>query len=102
MLPSLNELGIDADIEYKVEIQGESPFVAPLRIRCIGGTNGMLLFERSTTPKPPLEAISRAGFGYSFFSTPTDGSVLRIDDMKELLLDWNWTGEEQERPEWFV
>ena len=90
------ELGVRAITPYSMAIGGvQATFTA--YFPHFGGSSGMITDPDWSVIKPHVDALLAAGFGYSCvsFGTGTDSEGLR-----EVLVDWGWSGQPQDKPEW--
>lgn len=103
MLKPLNELDMRVDLDYVASISDKLNVSVSMRIQNVGGVNGMLLFDSGSPSNRPsdMSVLSKAGYGYSSMQVPRDGEIISTEGMKELLIDWGWSGDKSDRPEWF-
>lgn len=63
-----------------------------------GAPKGTLVVADYSALQPHIALIEASGFTVSSFAEPTSESS--VDDLREMLLEWDWAGPEAERPVW--
>ena len=59
----------------------------------------MILISCYEKIKNHVDEIFSLGYGYSSLSEPIDNATYNIGDVVDMLRDWGWTGEKEEKPE---
>lgn len=87
------EFDLQVDAPYDVQLSDRTLRI-PVRLRDIGGPQGMLLLTDFSMIQEPAEELTRLGYGFSCLSEPGPAEPTREDReaVVEMLMDWGWTG----------
>jgi hypothetical protein len=67
-------------------------------VRSFGAAEGMLIVTESTAVWPFRDEIVQLGYGFSVMDPPEGRH--NLDDIREMLEDWGWSGDDSDRPSW--
>jgi hypothetical protein len=62
----------------------------------------MLIFEDFDQVGSFVDELLRAGYGFSVLGAPAENEEFDPDSFKHIILDWGWSGADQERPRWLA
>ncbi len=94
------QLGLEFELiptdEFGLTLDQSEVFV----LRNFGAKNGMILFPNNTRALHISSVLTEKGYGYSVITAPRAGSSDEIEGMIEVLNEWEWTGRDNEQPDW--
>jgi hypothetical protein len=90
------ELNVQVTAPYKVTLDGKQ-IVFAAYFQHFGSSCGIVIDSDWSVIGTHADALSAAGFGYSCvsFERGTD-----LESLREVLVDWGWTGPPEDKPEW--
>lgn len=66
-----------------------------------GGIPGTVILEYSPILSDLVDRnVLGTNLGYSFLSPACDADDVSVSDIREMLSEWGWTGDELQRPSW--
>jgi hypothetical protein len=93
-------LGLRMVAPYRLMLPSGDVVDADLLLRDFGGPNGMLVLSSTDKLGRHGDGVVAAGFGYSVLQEPDDDEDIDLDVVREVLRDWEWTGNEKDKPTW--
>lgn len=82
------ELGLQIETEF-VWVTSDGRTLQPVvRIRELGGPNGMLIFENYDDVRLCTDEVVRAGYGYSVLDEPRHDEKYDLASFREMFSDW--------------
>ena len=97
-----DDLGIDIVVTYEVELESGRGLSAKLLVKHFGHRNGTLIFSDAEEVWPYRNELAALGYAYSVLEEPTSDEVYDRDIFIDMLSEWEWTGDEQDKPEWVL
>lgn len=94
------DLGLQLVTPFCLMLTPEHELKALLLIKKFGAPNGMLVFSGYDEISSYVDDIARAGYGFSVLDEPLDFEEYSKDEYIELLGDWGWSGDMENKPDW--
>ena len=94
------ELGLDIEVGYRLTLPNGPELTAIARIRDLGASNGILIFERYEDIRGLGQQLVDAGYGFSVLDEPMDHEEFDLQGTKDVFIDWGWGGEPSQKPSW--
>lgn len=104
------KLNLKADVPYLIKYSDGSVQEIDVRLRDFGPKNGMLLISNYDLIKDRSKEIAEMEYGYSCLSEPSDERINQtinaspedlLREVKDILLDWGYSGLDLEKLKWF-
>lgn len=95
-----SHLRLDIVAPFSVTLPSGRRLEAAVLVKHFGAPNGMLIVRHYDEVKRELGAIEAAGFGFSVLEDPDPEEAFVVDTYAEILRDWGWTGELDQKPTW--
>jgi len=70
-------------------------------VKHFGAPNGMLIFGNYEEVSPYIDEVVSAGYGFSVLDEPLEREEYDKGEYIEILLDWGWSGNMEEKPSWY-
>lgn len=74
--------------------------VCDVFLKGFGHSKGMLINSNSNVLDGFWEEVSESGYGFTSYCADQEMEI-DIQNYIEMLREWDWTGAEKERPNWF-
>jgi hypothetical protein len=84
------QLGVDLDVDYEVRLSDGVALQSVGRIRGMGGSNGMLVFDSYDSIRSYTQRIVEAGFGYTVLDEPAINESFELEVFEDMFADWGW------------
>lgn len=99
-----DDLGIKIVAPYEVELQSGGKLKAKLLVRNFGHRYGTLIFTDAEEVWAHRKELAALGYAYSVLEEPTTEAdeLYDRDIFIDILSEWEWTGDEQDQPEWLL
>lgn len=88
-------------VPYSVELSPGVQIDATALVKGFGARMGMLIVTDFSQVRSQLAALDAAGFGFSVLDAPASTDPFNIEEYAEMLRDWGWAGDEEDRPSWY-
>ena len=95
-------LGLEIDIAFKAKLPSGHVISTVARISKLGAPKGMLIVTSFDDVREASDELTSAGYGYSVMSEPPSDESFDLDAYVDVFSDWGWSGEDTERPLWFL
>lgn len=100
-LEAATNLGLEVEGPTTISLDG-AVLIAAVVVRGFGAHHGMVLVTSYADLAPHIHALVEAGYGFCVIGQPLANEVFDRDSFVEILSDWGWTGEVEERPHWLL
>jgi len=100
-LRAAEELDLSIELDRTVSLSSGDVLRPTVLVSSFGAANGMLVFENYSDVASCADQLLADGFGYSVQSEPSLNENFNAKDYEKILIDWGWTGDTKERPDWF-
>jgi len=70
-------------------------------VKNFGAEHGMIIVADASKIAGLHDAIIATGFGFSIMDAPSADRMYEREVAISVLLDWGWTGPDNEAPEWY-
>jgi hypothetical protein len=94
-------LGFEVVAPYSVTLASGARILASALVKGFGATNGMLILTDYFQVRSELAALQEAGYGFSVLEEPEATDPFDVEEYAEMLRDWGWAGDEEDKPSWF-
>ena len=71
-------------------------------VKGFGAPEGMLLIEDYYKIESHIDEIINMGYGFSVIDDAEENEEFIIEEFKEVLSDWGWSGTIANKPNWVV
>jgi hypothetical protein len=98
------DLGIEITAPYEVELPSGRKVTAKLLVKHFGHRHGTLIFSDTEAVWPYRKELAALGYAYSVLEEPTTQTdqLYDRDIFIDMLSEWEWTGDEQRKPQWIL
>lgn len=93
-----NALHITVVAPFELALPSGGRIHAEVLVRAFGAAEGMLIVTESSAVWPFRDEIVHIGYGFSVMDPPE--GPCDLDEVRELLEDWGWSGDDLDRPAW--
>ena len=91
-------LRISVVAPFELALPSGGRILADVLVRSFGAAKGMLVVSESSAVWPFRDEIVRLGYGFSVMDPPE--GPCSFDDLRDVLEDWGWSGDDSDRPAW--
>lgn len=93
-------LGLRVELGFSLSLGNDIKIHTVARIPDLGARNGMLIVSSYGEVKNYLKELDSAGYGFSVLDEPSPNAEFDIDSIREMFIDWGWSGDPEHRPKW--
>lgn len=95
-----SKLGVRVEFDFRPTLAHVPNLTPVARLPDFGAPNGMLVFLAYDQVQSYTQQLLEAGYGFSVLGEPAINQEFDLDAFRDMLIDWGWSGDPQEKPAW--